>query len=173
MAQNLNVGTMITPGDQTNNSVPEKYCYGDLESNCTIYGGLYQWDEAMQYVTTEGVQGICPTGWHLPADAEFTTIATYLGGVSVAGGPMKETGTTHWLTPNTGATNSSGFTGLGGGGYQSGHAQISFNTHDYMWTSKQGTAISSYYRYLYYADASVHNGTTFKTYAFSVRCVQD
>jgi uncharacterized protein (TIGR02145 family) len=173
MAQNLNVGTRITPGDQTNNGILEKYCYADLESNCTIYGGLYQWDEAMQYVTTEGVQGICPTGWHLPADAEFTTIATYLGGVSVASGPMKETGTTHWLTPNTGATNSSGFTGLGGGGFQPSHAQIGFNTQDYMWTSKRLNATSSYYRFLYYTDANLYNGATFKTYGFSVRCIQD
>jgi uncharacterized protein (TIGR02145 family) len=173
MAQNLNAGTLITPGNQTNNSILEKYCYLDLESNCTIYGGLYQWDEAMQYVTIEGTQGICPTGWHLPADAEFTTIATYLGGVSVAGGTMKETGTTHWLTPNTGATNSSGFTGLGGGGIQPTHTPVSFNTHDYMWTSKQANSTMGNYRFLFNSDVNLYNGATTKTYGFSVRCIQD
>jgi len=70
MRENLNIGTRIDGSqNQTDNGTIEKYCYDDLESNCDIYGGLYQWDEAMQYVTTQGVQGICPAGWHLPTDA--------------------------------------------------------------------------------------------------------
>ncbi|MCK5838660.1 MAG: hypothetical protein KAG99_02370, partial [Bacteroidales bacterium] len=69
MAENLNVGTRIDGVDeQTDNPTLEKYCYNDLESNCDIYGGLYQWNEMMQYVTTEGAQGICPSGWHIPTD---------------------------------------------------------------------------------------------------------
>ena len=73
----------------------------------------------MQYVTTGGAKGICPTGWHLPTDAEWTTLTDYLGGVDVAGGRMKsigaiEAGTGLWVTP-TGATNESGFTALPGG----------------------------------------------------------
>ena len=96
MAENLNVGTRINgSGSQTNNSTIEKYCYDDNEANCTTYGGLYQWDESMQYSTMPGVQGICPTGWHLPTDAEWTTLTTYLGGEGIAGGKKKETGTTH------------------------------------------------------------------------------
>ncbi|MDK2899267.1 MAG: hypothetical protein PWQ10_454, partial [Patescibacteria group bacterium] len=64
---NLNIGTMITGAtNQTNNSIIEKYCYNNTESNCTTYGALYQWDEAMQYTNTEGAQGICPTGSHIP-----------------------------------------------------------------------------------------------------------
>ena len=79
MAENLNVGTRISgSSNQTNNSIIEKYCYDDLEANCNTYGGLYQWDEAMQYSATEGVKGICPTGWHLPTDAEWTTLADFL-----------------------------------------------------------------------------------------------
>jgi len=70
---------------------------------CNVYGGLYQWDEAMQYSTTVGVQGICPTGWHLPADSEWTTLTTFLGGEIIAGGKMKEAGLAHWASPNTGA----------------------------------------------------------------------
>lgn len=78
LAQNLNVGTRINGlQEQTNNGIIKKYCYGDLDSNCNVYGGLYQWDEAMQYVTTEGVKGICPTGWHLPTDAEWCTLTQY------------------------------------------------------------------------------------------------
>jgi len=126
--ENLNVGTMINgTHNQTNNSVIEKYCYNNLTSNCDIYGGLYQWGEMVQYLNgtsntttwnpppTGNVQGICPTGWHIPKDAEWTVLTTYLGGVSVAGGAMKETGNAHWSSPNTGATNSSGFTALGSG----------------------------------------------------------
>jgi uncharacterized protein (TIGR02145 family) len=58
---------------------------------------------------------LCPTGWHVSSDAEWTTLADFLGGLSMAGGKMKESGTTHWLSPNTGASNESGFSGLPGG----------------------------------------------------------
>jgi uncharacterized protein (TIGR02145 family) len=66
------VGTRIDgPIDQTDNGVIEKYCYDDIEDSCDVYGGLYQWDEMMQYVTTNGAQGICPAGWHVPTDEEW------------------------------------------------------------------------------------------------------
>ncbi len=72
MAENLNVGTMIDNGNaQTDNDTIEKYCYNNSTTNCDTYGGLYKWDEMMQYVTTEGTQGICPVGWHLPSDDEW------------------------------------------------------------------------------------------------------
>jgi uncharacterized protein (TIGR02145 family) len=73
------------------------------------YGALYNW-----YAVTNS-RNICPNGWHVPSADEWTTLATYLGGSGVAGGKMKEAGTDHWLTPNTGANNSSGMTGLPGG----------------------------------------------------------
>jgi uncharacterized protein (TIGR02145 family) len=75
--QNLNIGTMINNAvNQTNNSIIEKYCYGYNAANCAIYGGLYQWDEIMIYTASSnanpsGRQGICPTGWHIPSDAEW------------------------------------------------------------------------------------------------------
>ena len=116
MAENLNIGEMINGAEEmTDNGVIEKYCYENNTANCDEYGGLYQWDEMMQYVTTEGVQGICPAGWHLPTNGECITLTIFLGGESVAGGKMKETGYTHWQSPNTGATNESGFTGLPAG----------------------------------------------------------
>jgi len=100
--KNLNVGTMIQgANDQTNNSVLEKYCYNNDTANCAIYGGLYQWAEAVQYQngatnTTSpspafsgNINGVCPNGWHVPSDGEWSTIETFLGGVSVAGGSMK------------------------------------------------------------------------------------
>ena len=74
-AENLNVGTRIDgTAESTDNGTIEKYCYGDVADNCDTDGGLYQWDEAMQYSTTSGAQGICPTGWHIPTDDEWTTL---------------------------------------------------------------------------------------------------
>ena len=90
MAQNLNVGVLIGGRiNQNNNGIIEKYCYADLDGNCSILGGLYQCNEMMQYTTTEGTQGICPGGWHLPTDAEWSGLISFLTGQSVAGGKMK------------------------------------------------------------------------------------
>jgi uncharacterized protein (TIGR02145 family) len=116
MVTNLNIGArVIGSQEQADNGIIEKYCYDDNDSNCDIYGGLYQWDEAMKYMTTPGIQGICPVDWHLPSNDEWTALKTILGGYNIAGGKMKETGFAHWLPPNTGATNTSGFTALPGG----------------------------------------------------------
>ncbi|MEI7981087.1 MAG: FISUMP domain-containing protein, partial [Bacteroidota bacterium] len=131
MKENLNIGTRInSTQDQTNNGIIEKYCYGNIESNCDVYGGMYMWNELMNYTTSSndnpsGRTGICPAGWHLPSDAEWCQLETYLDPAvdcnstgwqnTDAGGKMKEAGTVHWAPPNTGATNSSGFTSLPGG----------------------------------------------------------
>ncbi|MCX6304924.1 MAG: hypothetical protein NT040_08145 [Bacteroidetes bacterium] len=116
LRENINLGTKLNiTVAQTNNAVVEKYCYNDSLINCDMYGGLYQWNEMMQYVTTPGTQGICPSGWHIPTEAEFITLATYAGGISVAGGKLKEAGTSHFRAPNTSATNEYGFTALPGG----------------------------------------------------------
>ena len=173
--ENLNVGMQIYDTlDQTNNGITEKYCYNNLAANCNTYGGLYQWDEAMQYSTTEGVKGICPTGWHLPTDAEWTTLTTFLGGESIAGGKMKEAGLTHWASPNTGATNSSGFTALPGG-YRYYYGSFYDLTIDaYFWSSSQTDATHAWYRGLYYSyeDVGRYYGGS-KTNGFSGRCVKD
>jgi uncharacterized protein (TIGR02145 family) len=174
MAQNLNIGTKINGSqDQTNNQIIEKYCYNDLESNCDIYGGLYQWNEAMQYVTTAGVQGICPAGWHLPTDAEWTTLTTFLGGESVAGGKMKETGTTHWASPNTGATNTSGFTALPGGYRYSNGSFSDLTNYTLFWSSSQYDASYSWNRYLSYTTSNVYRYSYYKMYGVSGRCLKD
>ena len=178
MAQNLNVGTKILGRlDQANNSIIEKYCYNDDENNCTIYGGLYQWDEAMQYSVTPGVQGICPTGWHLPTDAEWTMLTDFLGGLSIAGGKMKEAGYTHWLSPNTGANNTSGFTALPTGAMWGGGNFSNFNKYTYFWSSSTNDAydVFKYCRNLDYDANSVnrYDDGCQKPFGFSVRCLQD
>ncbi|MEZ5196814.1 MAG: fibrobacter succinogenes major paralogous domain-containing protein [Bacteroidales bacterium] len=184
MAENLNVGTMINGGSsQTDNSTIEKYCYSNNTTNCVTYGGLYQWDEMMQYVTTEGTQGICPTGWHLPTNAEWMTLEEEVestAGVNWntlgfrgtdAGGNLKETGTTHWNSPNTGATNSSGFTGLPGGQRVAG-SFYDLSSRAIFWSSS-GDGAENWFRFLHYDDARVGRHHDYQAYGFSVRCVRD
>jgi uncharacterized protein (TIGR02145 family) len=167
MKENMNIGNRINGSlGQANNAAIEKYCYGDLESNCDIYGGLYQWDEMMQYTTTSGGQGICPDGWHIPTITEYSDMITYLGGSSVAGGKLKEDGLTRWALPNTGATNSSGFTGLPGGGYVSGFHDLT--TYGYFWSSDHTYDIE----YLMYNSAGSGQTTGTKSYGYSVRCIR-
>jgi len=185
MAQNLNIGTKINGSDdQTDNSIIEKYCYNNNDANCTIYGGLYQWAEIVQYINgatnttswnpipTGNVRGICPSGWHIPTDAEWTILTTYLGGESIAGGEMKEAGTVHWLSPNTGATNSSGFSALPSG-YRSLNGNFSsLSGYTYFW-STQYESTTSWDRALSAYAVIVYRNSDDKTYGFSVRCIQD
>jgi uncharacterized protein (TIGR02145 family) len=109
-------GSLNATSDSVGNPVTG-YCYDDDEENCDIYGRLYTWDTAMNGSGAEGAPGICPVGWHVPSDAEWTALFDFLGGEEVAGGKMKEAGTSHWNPPNRAATNSSGFNGLPAGGY--------------------------------------------------------
>ncbi|MFK5894799.1 MAG: fibrobacter succinogenes major paralogous domain-containing protein [Pseudomonadota bacterium] len=187
MAENLNIGTMVNGIDnQTDNGTIEKYCYDNSTSNCDTYGGLYQWDEMMQYVTTEGAQGICPPtgGWHLPTDAEWCTLeqevdptitCSSTGWRGVDGGSkLKETGTSHWTSPNTGATNSSGFTGLPGGIRHTNGSFDELNSHAYFWSSSESGAYA-WRRHLYYNFTQVHRDSYNLAYGygFSVRCVKN
>ncbi|MBP6978229.1 MAG: FISUMP domain-containing protein [Bacteroidales bacterium] len=190
--ENLNVGTMINSDAggqlQINNGIKEKYCYDNTVVNCDIYGGLYEWNEAMQYVTAEGAQGICPVGWHIPSDGEWkvlegTVDSQYaigdpewdkIGGRGFdAGGKLKEVGTTHWLPPNTGATNSSGFTGLPGGCRDNLSGSFDdLGDYSYIWSSSQNTTYNAWSRCLGYITAVVYRGDSNKEYAFSVRCLK-
>ncbi len=174
MAQNMNVGTKIAgSGNQNNTGTIEKYCFDDLDANCTTYGGLYQWDEMMQYSTTEGAQGICPTGWHLPARGEWITLTNYLGVQYEAGGKMKEIGFTHWNSPNEGATNTSGFTGLGGGYRWTDASFLDIRRYGFFWSSTQVSTDGADARNLEHYDASVWGSTYEFRAGFSVRCIRD
>jgi uncharacterized protein (TIGR02145 family) len=172
--ENLNVGTMINGiENQTNNSVVEKYCYDDDPSNCVVYGGLYQWDEMMQFVNSPGTQGICPTSWHLPTDGEWTELTDFLGGEATAGGAMKETGTIHWIPPNTGANNSSGFKALPAGGRSlNGYFSVLGRCASF-WSSTEYYGYYAWYRYLNYGSSDMYRNNYNKSGGFSVRCVKD
>jgi len=173
--ENLNIGTMITGNNnQTNDSIIEKYCYNNDAANCNVYGGLYQWDEMMQYDIIEGVQGICPSGWHIPTNAEWMTLTDYLGSLWVAGGKMKETDTTHWASPNTGATNSSGFTALPGGfRTNSGTYFANLTMEAYFWPSSQYSIPYAWWWIIAYNSSYVYQNYLFKNYGISVRCLKN
>ena len=179
MAQNLDAGTQVNGTvTQTNNSVLEKYCHGNLATRCQIYGGLYQWGEFMNYSSSSnsnpsGRPGICPAGWHVPGDAEWTQLTNYLGGTPVAGGKMKETGTGHWNYPNTGATNSSGFTGLGAGLRNIDGTFLGLKTDGIFWTSTEVNSTDAYTRGLAYESAGISVYGYTKSMGFSARCVKD
>lgn len=178
MAQNLNIGTRIN--GVYNQSIfggIEKYCYDDLESNCNTYGGLYQWNEMMNYDTlTPGTQGICPTGWHLPTVSEWSVLLDYLGGSGLAGGKMKTTGTTHWQSPNTGATNSSGFSGLPGG-IRDGVISIGdFTAISWVgdfWSSTEYSSGEAWYVGLNSNVSYALSSISSKVNGFSVRCIRN
>ncbi|MEI7981959.1 MAG: FISUMP domain-containing protein, partial [Bacteroidota bacterium] len=174
MAQNLNIGAMISGSlNQTNHNAIEKYCYSNDEANCTVYGGLYQWNNMMQWSITEGIEGICPAGWHIPTDGEWTALTDFLGGVSVAGGKMKEAGTAHWLSPNTGATNECGFTALPGGGRTIDPYFLDLTHLAYFWSSSQSGGSNSWFRYLNNDNEVMGRIGLSKNNGFSVRCIRD
>ena len=184
MAENLNIGDRLDGQDnQFDNGDIEKYCYGDDTLNCDTYGGLYQWGEMMQYVTTEGVQGICPIGWHIPTDDEWKTLEMQLGMTQAEaddlgwrgtdeGGKLKETGSSHWNFPNTGATNLSGFTALPGGSRGSG-AFYGLVIYGYWWSGTEDSGPTAWARYLYYNGDEVYRYSDDKTCGYSVRCLKN
>ena len=155
------------------------YCwYNDDIANKAIYGALYTWAAAMNGAAStttnpSGIQGVCPTGWHLPSDAEWTTLTTYLGGESVAGGKLKETGTTHWNSPNTGATNETGFTALPGGYRGLGGTFDSYGYYGYWWAAAELDATYAWYRNLNYWNSNLDRDSSYKKDGFSVRCLRD
>jgi len=179
MAENLNIGTRIDGIlDQTDNSTIEKYCYDDDESYCEIYGGLYQWNELMQYTAISGTQGICPAGWHVPTRAEFEVLTDFLGGESSCGGKMKtsgtiEAGTGLWHTPNTGATNESGFTGMPAGMRDAGTTFMHMAYNADFFTSDEYSAGMAWGRNLYYGSVTVRDEYFDKRYGWSVRCLKN
>ncbi len=143
------------------------WCYYENKSdNGTTYGKLYNW-----YAVNDP-RGLAPAGWHIPSDAEWTSLITFLNGTSVAGTAMKETGTSLWKSPNTGATNSSGWAGLPGGArYDNGLFQ-SMGFSGSWWSSTSQDAIA-WYREMVFNFGGIARNFYVKRGGFSVRCVRD
>src|ERR1035437_4685727 len=139
LKENLDIGTRINGSvNQTNNSTIEKYCYNDDPANCTTYGGLYQWNEAMQYVTTSGTKGICPEGWHLPTYAELQTLSTAVGG---NGNALKAIGQG---TGSGAGTNTSDFSALLAAGRNNNGSFGSLGLGALFWSSSEINASTAH-----------------------------
>jgi uncharacterized protein (TIGR02145 family) len=152
--------------------------YNDNINSKDIYGTLYTWAAAMNGTVSSstdpsGVQGVCPTGWHLPSLAEWTELETFLGGSNIAGGKMKESGITHWDGPNTGATNESGFTGLPGGIRQEIGSCVNMGVHGVWWSSTEPELDYARTTTLTNWAESTFINTNPKKRGLSVRCVKD
>jgi uncharacterized protein (TIGR02145 family) len=143
------------------------YCnYDNKELNADDYGRLYNW-----YAVNTGK--LAPKGWHVATDTDWSVLTDYLGGLDVAGGKIKEVGTTHWNSPNTGATNSSGFTALPGGGrYFDGYFTV-LNSGAVWWTSTAKDDSYAWFRSIGYNIILVRSDIYILRNGHSVRCIKD
>jgi len=168
LRENLNVGVKIDGNsNQTDNSVIEKWCYNNLESNCDAYGALYQWNEIMQYVNTPAAQGICPPGWHIPTNSEYATLEIYASSES---DKLRETGTAHWDSEN-GATNDFNFTAVGAGHRTSGFDLLKNILN--LWTSDEQSVNEAWHYDLNNSVNPIISGYSLKESGFSVRCIKN
>ena len=143
--------------------------YDNTPSNSETYGKLYNW-----HAVNTGK--LCPTGWHVPSDAEWTELTDYLG--ENAGGKLKATGTIEagtglWYDPNTGATNETGFTALPGGGRDSDGAFDGIGSVGYWWSATESGTSDAWFRGMIYDYSSVGRDHHNKGLGFSVRCLRD
>jgi len=191
-AKNLNIGTRVNGSTNQSDysSGIQKYCYNDHEINpspatincdngqecggCDTDGGLYQWGEAMQYSSAPGAQGICPTSWHIPTDAEQNILDQYLNDTTC---DPNRTLFDAWGCANAGTklkpTGSSGFEGnLAGYRYTDGSFQ-SQGTRAYFWSSSINTGSYIWNRVLNSSNANVGRSDFLSTHGFSVRCLKD
>ena len=161
------------------NKQPAWCYYNNDPANGTIYGKLYNWYAVAGIYDAASLNDpslrkqLAPQGWHIPSDAEWTILTDFLGGESVAGGKMKETGTTHWDSPNTGATNESGFTALPGGYRYNYSAFYSINFNSYWWSSTEYDSANSLLRNINYNYGYLGGGNHLKEFGFSVRCIKN
>jgi len=201
MAENLKSthyadGTALVDGSNAGDitfDYSTKYFFwynNDFGANADTYGALYTWAAAMNGAASStenpsGVQGVCPEGWHLPSDSEWIDLEMYLGmsyeeAITIGsrgtdeGGKLKETGTTHWNSPNTGATNESGFTALPSGVRWMGDSFSSLGTIAYFWTTYQYEANYAIFRALESNSSKIERSNVYKkSQGLSVRCVKD
>lgn len=176
MAENLKTTTfkngsqihLVTDFSQWANLTSQAYCwYNNSVTNKDTYGALYNW----YAVATEN---LCPTGWHVPTDTEWTIFTNFLGGENGAGGKLKEIGATHWSSPNTGATNEYGFTALPGGYRSMENGSLAIGLYGLWWSSTASTASNAWYRSMYFDDDDVYRSSFYPVVSgLSVRCIKD
>jgi uncharacterized protein (TIGR02145 family) len=145
------------------------WCYYNNDpANGLIYGKLYNW-----YAVNDS-RGLVPQGWHISTNAEWITLSTFLGGDDIAGGKLKEVGTNKsWISPNTNATNESGFSALPGGNRSTEGKFGQVGNYGYWWTATQTNSAGAWFRSLVYVNGKLTGGNGINRHGFSVRCVRD
>jgi uncharacterized protein (TIGR02145 family) len=138
----------------------------DASTYGEVYGAMYNW-----HAVNTG--SLCPDGWHVPTDAEWTILTDYLGGLAISGGPLKEAGTEHWYSPNTDATNASGFTALPGGYRSNGGQYYSIGVRGSWYTSSEKDNTYVWRRDMQSNHGEVQRWDNNKRFGLSVRCVKD
>ena len=187
MTENLRYGQFIpSTSPQTDNGVVEVYCYFDMPTACEVGGGLYTWNEMMQYTTDSVNRGICPDGWRLPTDYEWKILegvadSQYGVGNAVwnqtgwrgtdAGGNLKSLDPNRWSSPNTGATDKFGMNIVGSGLYD-GNSFSGISENAYIYTSVE-TGSGALIRRLDYDKSEIYRDDIPKTFAASVRCISN
>jgi len=201
MAENLNIGYLI-PGNQdmTDNGVIEKYCYAYDNSACDEKGGLYQWDEMMQYKTIQGEQGICPDGWYIPSDEDWKILEGTVDSQYPVGDPVWDIEgwrgfdvglnlkfISDWFSFGNG-TNDFGFSALPGGYRMNDGNYSGYSTSAYFWSSTEKGNDYAWSRALFYSNNDVNrndyediffysndneNPSDYDGLGFSVRCIKN
>jgi uncharacterized protein (TIGR02145 family) len=159
---------LVTDNVAWSNLDTSAYCwYNNDISYKNTYGALYDW-----FTVNTGKLAIA--GWHVPSEEEWTTLTTYLGGESISGGKLKESGTSHWRSPNAGATNESGFTALPGGHRDVNGIFSALGDDGYWWSATEyGTTGKVWYRNMNYNYDGVLSVSNNKKNGHSVRCIRD
>lgn len=159
---------MITDATQWSKQTTGAWCnYDNNPANGSVLGKLYNW------YTVNDSRGIAPKGFHVPSDAEWTTLTNYLGGESVAGSKLKEIGSTHWSIDNINATNSSGFTALPGSGRSETGVFGGAATNCNFWSSSLQSTTMAYLRSILDGDPNAYRFYFFRECGHSVRCIKD
>jgi uncharacterized protein (TIGR02145 family) len=157
----------ITNSTDWKNLKSGAWCYyEDNPAYGAIYGKLYNW-----YAVND-TRGLAPMGWHIPSYKEWTTLLIYLGDENIAGGKLKESGTSHWEIPNKGATNESKFSALPGGFCDSGISLL-IGYYGYWWSSTEYDSSKADFRCLFFNGIDIGRGSSEKQKGYSVRCVRD
>ena len=184
MAENLKYLPSVSPSNVGSEINPLYYVYNyqgtdilaaKATNNYKTYGVLYNWEAA---------KASCPKGWHLPSDTEYKILEMYLGMTQAQvdaegwrgtdqGGKLKEAGTTHWISPNTGATNSSGFTALPAGVRYTDGSFNYIGSTAYFWSSSASSGSNAWTRHLNTSYSTVYRYSYNKAHGFSVRCLRD
>jgi uncharacterized protein (TIGR02145 family) len=166
---NIDAGIMISGyKEQTDNDTLEKYCYNNDPANCTIYGGLYQWNEAMRYTTSPGTGGICPPGWHIPTFKEYQTLSVNVSECACA---LKAVGQG---TRDGIGTNASGFQALLAGFRDDKGFFAQAGSFGFFWSSTEYDFAYTRYMELDSPTSVISLFYSFnKRYGFSVRCLRD